>query len=127
METSKLGFISFERYVQAATEGYEKALKRAEGLGSEVDTSCNPLKLGIELNMSVFYYEIKNDTKKAIEIARKTYNNIENQLHKLQSSPGKGDEYNDAATIMQLLYENLNMWHNELQEETNAKDDKVDL
>ncbi len=28
-----------------------------------------------------------------------------------------GDEYNDAATIMQLLYENLNMWTNELQEE----------
>lgn len=104
-----------------AAETYEKALKKAESLDN-----CNPLKLGIELNMSVFHYEIKNDTKKAISIAHASYMKIEEQLHQLQNMQGKGDEYNDAATIMQLLYENLNMWRNELQEETNAKDDKVD-
>jgi hypothetical protein len=32
----------------------------------------------------------------------------------------KDDEYNDSATIMQLLYENLNMWTAEYQEEQQA-------
>lgn len=107
--------------MKVATETYERALKKAESL-----TLTHPLRLGIELNMSVFHYEIKNDTKKAIAIAQNCYSKIEEHLHHLQNEKGKGDEYNDAATIMQLLYENLNIWRNELQDETNAKEDKAD-
>ena len=119
-ERSNWLFIRFEKYSNIASETYEKALK----LATDNLEPCSPLKLGIELNMSVFHYEIKNDTKKAIFIAHKTYIKIEEQLHHLQSMQNKGDEYNDAATIMQLLYENLNMWRNELQEENAGKDEK---
>lgn len=104
-----------------ASKFYDLALSQAEKL-----EPCSPLKLGIELNMSVFYYEIMNDTKKAISKANGTYMRIEEQLHQLQSSQSKGEEYNDAATIMQLLYENLNMWRSELQEENGEKDAKND-
>lgn len=48
-------------------------------------SSCHPLRLGVELNLSVFYYEIKGDTKKAIEIAKETYQMIEGQLQDLQT------------------------------------------
>jgi 14-3-3 protein len=104
-----------------ASKSYEKALVHAEKL-----EPCSPLKLGIELNLSVFYYEILNETKKAISTANTTYMRIEEQLHQLQNSQSKGEEYNDAATIMQLLYENLNMWRSELQEDTGDKEAKND-
>ncbi len=107
-----------EHYVNAAGEAYERALKMAEALKNP----CSPLRLGIELNMSVFQYEIKNDTKTAILIAHDSYDKIEKSLQTLQNA---GDEYNDAATIMQLLYENLNMWNKELQEQQ-GQGEKVD-
>ena len=86
---------------------------------SEGLNPCSPLRLGIELNMSVFQYEIKNDTKTAILIAHDSYDKIEKQLQTLQNA---GDEYNDAATNMQLLYENQNMWNKELQEQQGTGD-----
>lgn len=103
-----------DHYVQTASDQYEAALKMSESLNP-----CSPLRLGIELNMSVFQYEIKNDTKTAILIAHDSYDKIEKQLQTLQNA---GDEYNDAATIMQLLYENLNMWNKELQEQQGTGD-----
>jgi hypothetical protein len=30
--------------------------------------ACNPIRLGLALNFSVFYYEVKNDHKKACEL-----------------------------------------------------------
>ncbi|MEA1974982.1 MAG: 14-3-3 family protein [Bacillota bacterium] len=43
-----------------ATDAYKEALKATEGLG---DT--NPVKLGLALNLSVFYYEIMKNPKEA--------------------------------------------------------------
>jgi 14-3-3 protein epsilon len=54
----------------------------------KASASCHPLKLGVELNLSVFYYEIKGDTKKAIDIAKETYSMIEGQLQDLQTGVG---------------------------------------
>lgn len=51
-------------------------------------STCHPLRLGVELNLSVFYYEIKGDTKKAIDIAKETYQLIEGQLQDLQTGVG---------------------------------------
>ena len=59
---------------------YDKALKEAESNLSSVNT----LRLGVALNSSVFQYEILNNTVKAISIAKKAYNKIEEELPKMQ-------------------------------------------
>lgn len=48
-----------------ALEYYNKAQELADkSLGA-----CNPIRLGLALNFSVFYYEIMNDHKKACDMA----------------------------------------------------------
>ena len=46
-----------------ALEGYEKADQHSKGLNA-----CNPIRLGLALNFSVFHYEVMNDHKKACEL-----------------------------------------------------------
>ena len=110
----------FAEFVEKAGQAYREAMKMAEDKKLKV---CDPLRLGVELNLSVFYYEIKNDTKEAISVAQKTYSKIEEQLQHLQKEE---DEYNDAATIMQILYENLKIWTGELNDEQAGRKDKND-
>ena len=46
-------------------ENKERARKMYEEANSTVLPACNPIKLGIVLNLAVFYYEIMRDYKKA--------------------------------------------------------------
>ena len=46
-------------------ENKERARKLYEEANSIVLQACNPIKLGIALNLAVFYYEIIHDYKKA--------------------------------------------------------------
>ena len=46
-----------------ALEGYSSANTHSGGLNA-----CNPIKLGLALNYSVFQYEVMNDHKKACEL-----------------------------------------------------------
>ena len=54
--------------VKSAADNYEKAY-------DEFATKClpptHPIRLGLALNYSVFYYEIKNNPEKACELAKK--------------------------------------------------------
>ena len=52
-------------YITHAGDAYEKA----RDVGSELDTT-HPIRLGLALNHSVFFYEIKNDKSKACELAK---------------------------------------------------------
>jgi 14-3-3 protein epsilon len=36
-------------------------------------STTDPIRLGLALNFSVFYYEIKNDAKKACELAKTAF------------------------------------------------------
>mmetsp|Transcript_34518 Transcript_34518/g.33710 ORF Transcript_34518/g.33710 Transcript_34518/m.33710 type:complete len:91 (+) Transcript_34518:356-628(+) len=58
--------VIFENYKTEALKSYEEGAKCANDL-----PECNPSRLGIALNFSVFYYEVINDSKKAIEIGEK--------------------------------------------------------
>merc|ERR1712032_465667 len=49
-----------------ALKGYDEANKLSQGLNP-----CNPIRLGLALNFSVFYYEVMNDHKKACELGEK--------------------------------------------------------
>ena len=54
---------------KAANEG-EEAYKKAQEKAEQLDKT-NPIRLGLSLNFSVFYYEIKAEPTKACEIAKK--------------------------------------------------------
>jgi hypothetical protein len=56
---------SRDEYAESSRSAYEKAFQKAkESMGP-----TNPIRLGLALNYSVFYYEIKNDSNKACELA----------------------------------------------------------
>jgi hypothetical protein len=52
-----------EEVKKGALEYYNKATDASGELGA-----CNPIRLGLALNFSVFHYEVMNDHKKACEL-----------------------------------------------------------
>lgn len=53
--------------VKNAEDAYEKAFE----LSKSSLTPTHPIRLGLALNYSVFFYEIKNDAEKACNMAKK--------------------------------------------------------
>ena len=86
---------------------YKEANELAENLAC-----TNPIKLGLALNFSVFFYEVMNDPKKACKIANDAFDVAIHQLEKIED-----DQYKDSTTILQLLKENIDMWKTDLQEQ----------
>ena len=60
---------------QDPAESAEEAYEKAEQEAKEMSTT-NPIRLGLALNHSVFYYEIQNKPEKACELAKKVTNRI---------------------------------------------------
>ena len=73
--------------------------------------STHPIRLGLGLNYSVFYYEILNSPDIACRIAKQAFDSSILDLDQLEE-----DEYRDSATIMQLLRDNLTLWMSDLNE-----------
>ena len=81
---------------------------------------CNPIKLSINLNMAVFYYEVTHNMPKAQEI---TDSALQAALEKIDDL-GEED-FKEAKQMIELLKENLAAWKEE-QEEKNRPIDLVD-
>lgn len=93
-----------------AKNAYLKAQKAAE----EEETGLpptHPIRLGLALNLSVFYYEILNLQDEACELAKKAFDSAIAELDQLQE-----DSYKDATLIMQLLRDNLTLWTSDGEE-----------
>lgn len=90
-----------------ALKAYQTALDIAN---SELPTT-NPIRLGLALNFSVFYYEILNSPKRACDLAKHTFDDAIADLDTLTE-----ESYKDAALILQLLRDNLKAWSSDLQE-----------
>jgi 14-3-3 protein epsilon len=101
---------------EKALEAYNSANDASSSLGT-----AHPIKLGLALNFSVFYYEAMNNHKKACELAKAAFDEAINNLDNLDE-----DQYKDAATIMQLLRDNLTLWTAE-EEEDKGDDNVIDL
>ena len=89
-----------------ACDAYNKAQEASTMLAP-----TNPIRLGLALNFSVFYYEIMNLREKACELAKNAFDLAVTELDYLD-----GAGYKDATLIMQLLRDNLTLWSNEDQE-----------
>jgi len=91
-----------------ALEAYKAAYEIAE----EKLASTHPIRLGLALNFSVFYYEILQQPEKAIEMAKKAFEEAIQNLDNVTD-----DSYKDATLIMQLLRDNLTLWNTDMPEE----------
>ena len=84
-----------------ALKAYQEAFK----IASLDLPPTHPIRLGVALNFSVFYFEILNHPEKACEIARVAFDNAMAGLDRLTEK-----SYNDSTLIMQLLRDNLTLW-----------------
>jgi 14-3-3 protein epsilon len=90
-----------------ADEAYQAASEIA--LGELPPT--HPIRLGLALNYSVFYYEISNAPGKACALAKKAFDDAISELDTLSE-----ECYKDSTLIMQLLRDNLTLWQSDLQD-----------
>ena len=88
---------------ESASDCYSKAWVLAKEL-----KICDPIRLGLALNYSVFYYEIMNNKEKACELAKESFEDASNQIDNLPES-----DYKDSSLIIQLLRDNLSLWESE--------------
>jgi len=65
----------------------------------------HPIRLGLALNFSVFYYEILNSPDRACHLAKQAFDDAIAELDTLNE-----DSYKDSTLIMQLLRDNLTLW-----------------
>lgn len=100
-----------EKVKNGAKDAYEQATALAEGL-----STTSPIRLGLALNFSVFYYETMQDNKKACELAKNAFDDAIGDIETIKES-----EYKDATVIMQLIRDNLTLWNSEMEED--ADDD----
>ena len=90
-----------EEVKQNAKKAYEEAC------GIEL-AACNPIKLGLALNYSVFNYEVLKDHVKACELADNALQAALDKIDELEE-----DDFRDAKSIIELLKENLTLWKEE--------------
>ena len=74
--------------------------------------ACNPTKLGLALNFSVFYYEVMKDMNKACDLADESLQQALEKIDELDE-----DNFRDAKSIIELLKENLTLWREELNKD----------
>uniref|UniRef100_A0A673GQV9 Tyrosine 3-monooxygenase/tryptophan 5-monooxygenase activation protein, epsilon polypeptide 2 n=1 Tax=Sinocyclocheilus rhinocerous TaxID=307959 RepID=A0A673GQV9_9TELE len=70
----------------------------------------HPIRLGLALNFSVFYYEILNSPDRACRLAKAAFDDAIAELDTLSE-----DSYKDSTLIMQLLRDNLTLWTSDTQ------------
>jgi 14-3-3 protein epsilon len=91
----------------SALVAYQAASDKAN---SDLKTT-NPIRLGLALNFSVFYYEVQNDPSKACQLAKQAFDDAIADIEHIEE-----EQYKDSTTIMQLIRDNLTLWTSELEE-----------
>ncbi|CAN0115106.1 unnamed protein product [Pylaiella littoralis] len=85
-----------------------QAYQSATTLTNQDMPPTHPIRLGLALNFSVFYYEILNSPERACSLAKKAFDDAIAELDTLSE-----ESYKDSTLIMQLLRDNLTLWTSE--------------
>ncbi|KAJ7989150.1 hypothetical protein DPEC_G00316530 [Dallia pectoralis] len=86
-------------------ENSQEAYQQAFDVSKEQMDPTHPIRLGLALNFSVFFYEILNSPEKACLLAKQAFDDAIAELDKLNE-----ESYKDSTLIMQLLRDNLTLW-----------------
>lgn len=89
----------------AVLDDSQKAYQEAFEIAKSKMQPTHPIRLGLALNFSVFYYEILNSPEKACQLAKTAFDEAIAELDTLNE-----DSYKDSTLIMQLLRDNLTLW-----------------
>lgn len=82
-----------------------EAYKAATEVAGTDLAPTHPIRLGLALNFSVFYYEILNSPDQACHLAKQAFDDAIAELDTLSE-----ESYKDSTLIMQLLRDNLTLW-----------------
>ena len=111
----------YYRYYAEFTEGEKRkevadkslaAYQEATDIASAELQPTHPIRLGLALNFSVFYYEIMNDADKACQLAKQAFDDAIAKLDEVPES-----SYKDSTLIMQLLRDNLTLWTSDVDDD----------
>jgi len=100
-----------------ALESYNSAT----GIANKELPPTHPIRLGLALNFSVFYYEILNSPERACHLAKQAFDDAIAELDTLSE-----DSYKDSTLIMQLLRDNLTLWTSDQAEGGDEGDVQVE-
>lgn len=105
---------------QERKDAAEQSLKGYEAASASANTdlpSTHPIRLGLALNFSVFYYEIMNSPERACHLAKQAFDEAIAELDTLSE-----ESYKDSTLIMQLLRDNLTLWTSDLPDDAGNDD-----
>ncbi|PIO37950.1 hypothetical protein AB205_0100260, partial [Aquarana catesbeiana] len=100
--TDVLDKLSFHLIVNVTVDNSQKAYQEAFEISKREMQPTHPIRLGLALNFSVFYYEILNSQEKACSLAKTAFDEAIAELDTLNE-----ESYKDSTLIMQLLRDNL--------------------
>ncbi|CAK88926.1 unnamed protein product (macronuclear) [Paramecium tetraurelia] len=108
--------IQVEININRLQKEHQKLTHKASNVANSELKTTNPIRLGLALNFSVFYYEVLNDPTKACSLAKQAFDDAIADIEQIEES-----QYKDATTIMQLIRDNLTLWTSELEDEEGPK------
>ena len=85
----------------SAHESYAKAMEIAQ---KELPPT-SPIRLGLALNFSVFYFEILDKFDQACSVAKKAFDDAVGELDTVSE-----ESYKDAVLVLDLIRDNLKLW-----------------
>jgi 14-3-3 protein beta/theta/zeta len=102
-----------DKIVRDSQEAYQAAfdISKAEM------APTHPIRLGLALNFSVFYYEIVSNPEEACQLAKQAFDDAIAELDTLNE-----ESYKDSTLIMQLLRDNLTLWTSDASAEVDGED-----
>jgi 14-3-3 protein epsilon len=114
----------YHRYYAEAVGGTEQknhaldSYTQASELAKQSLPPTHPIRLGLALNFSVFYYEILKDSEKGCHLAKTAFDEAVTELEQLNE-----EEYKESTLIMQLLRDNLTLWtEDDTKDDTRVED-----
>ncbi|KAI8889308.1 protein BMH2 [Backusella circina FSU 941] len=117
----------YHRYVAEYATGEDRktsaddaheSYKEATDIASSELATTHPIRLGLALNFSVFYYEILNSPERACQLAKQAFDDAIAELDTLSE-----ESYKDSTLIMQLLRDNLTLWTSDINADEEKPDD----
>lgn len=93
----------------------EKSYQAALDTAKQQMQPTHPIRLGLALNYSVFFYEILNAPDRACHLAKQAFDDAIAELDTLNE-----ESYKDSTLIMQLLRDNLTLWTSDAGEDASG-------